>query len=73
MNAYHVYRGGCTESYVFPNGLEVTVSRNTVTKGGNAGLFEIAVWKDDGELYCDTIGWLTHREVADYLDIVEIL
>lgn len=67
------------EKVFFKNGRGVSIIRHRGSYGGNAGLFELAVLKADGELdYStpvtgDVLGWLTVPEVLDAMKAVSDL
>jgi hypothetical protein len=72
---YH--RGVCSETY-FRNGYGVSVIKHTGSYGGNDGLYELAVLKDnalcyDTEITSDVIGYLTPDDVTEIMIKVQEL
>jgi hypothetical protein len=71
--------GDHMEQVFFKNGRGVSIIRHSGSYGGNAGLFELAVLKADGELdYStpvtgDVLGWLTVPEVLEAMKAVSDL
>ena len=71
---------GITARFTFPNGWELSAIRHSASYGGNKGLWEVALFKPDGEfagmhwitegLSADVEGWLTGNDVVDRLHLV---
>ena len=62
----------------FPNGYGASIVIGSFTYGGDAGLYELAVFKNGGICYdsgitSDVMGWLTPDEVESYLRKIEAL
>ena len=62
----------------FANGYEVSIIRNQLSYGGDKGLYEIGVYKNDKMVdpldWGDTVkGWLTPEGVEKELDLMEKL
>lgn len=59
--------------YKFDNGYGASVVCNSMSYGGNSGLFEVAVLDKDGNICYDT--WVTSdvEGYLDFADVVEVL
>ena len=62
----------------FDNGYGVSVIRSPYSYGGNQGLYELAVIKDNNLCYDtpitdDVLGYLTEDQVSDYLRQIQEL
>lgn len=71
--------GGAQWRFTFDNGFGASVVRSDMSYGGPAGLWELAVFGQDGHLNYDTpitddvLGWLTEAAVADILRSIAAL
>ena len=70
--------GGIQYKTSFPNGYGASIVKHSFSYGGNSGLWELAVLKDD--LLCydtpitdDVLGYLSEEEVNELLDKIEAL
>ena len=67
------YPNGVQAKIKFDNGYGASIVRTPTTYGGDKGLYELAVLGKDGRLNYDTpitfdvIGYLTPKEVTDFL------
>ena len=67
------HHGGVAGKIMFDNGYGASVIRHQHSYGGKNGLYELAVLDNDGKLTYDTpvtndvIGYLSPKEVTDYL------
>ena len=63
----------------FNNGYGISVVSNTISYGGDEGLYEIAVLGNNGELVFDTpitndvIGWLSENDVSRIMEEIQQL
>jgi len=60
------------------NGYDISIVRNSLSYGGDKGLYEIGVYKDDKMSdplgWNDTVkGWLTPKDVEKELELIEAL
>jgi hypothetical protein len=64
---------GIAGKIMFENGYGASVIRNAHSYGGNIGLYELAIFDNDGKLTYDTpitgdvLGFLSPKEVTNYL------
>lgn len=74
--------GGTQKLYRFENGFGASVVQHEFSYGGDAGLWELAVIRFDGdewyleyetEITDDVIGWLDWNEVDDLLSRINAL
>ena len=73
------HHGGLKRTYTLANGRGASVIKHQFSYGGNAGLWELAVLDDKGDLdYTthvteDVLGWLNEEEVNNALAMIEAL
>jgi hypothetical protein len=64
---------GTQKLYRFPNGFGASVVRNSLSYGGQAGLWELAVvcFEGDTEITSDVLGYLSEAKVEKILRKIE--
>lgn len=70
--------GGVHAKHKYDNGYEVSVIRTYFSQGGDRGLYELAIGRDDKLCYDisitqDVVGYLTKEEVERTMREIEVL